>query len=320
MITNMKKVLNSGGKPKNHTRSGKRKYYAELYALMSLPLLAILVFSYIPMFGVIIAFKDYRFNKGILGSDWIGLKNFEFFLKSNDALIITRNTILLNLLFIVVGIVAALMLAILLYNLRSRRTTKVLQTMYITPNFVGWVLVSYLVYAFLNPEYGMMNHFLTKIGLPEIAWYSEPKYWPFILTVVNVWKHVGMDSVMYYAALMGIDEALFEAAKIDGANNSQITRKIMIPEIMSIISILTILKIGGIFRGDFGLFYQVTMNSALLYDVTDVIDTYVYRTMRETNNMSLTTSIGFLQSVVGMVMVIFTNWLSKKIDGENGLF
>jgi len=316
----METVLKQPKTVKKKNRSGKRKYYAELYGLMALPLLAIIIFSYIPMFGVIIAFKDYRFNKGILGSDWIGLKNFEFFLKSNDALIITRNTILLNLLFIFVGIIAALMLAILLYNVNSRKTTKVLQTMYITPNFVGWVLVSYLVYAFLNPEYGMMNGFLRKVGLPEIAWYSEPKYWPFILTMVNVWKHVGMDSVMYYAALMGIDEALFEAAKIDGANNSQITRKIMIPEIMSIISILTILKIGGIFRGDFGLFYQVTMNSALLYDVTDVIDTYVYRTMRETNNMSLTTAIGFLQSVVGMVMVIATNWLSKKIDGDNGLF
>lgn len=307
-------------KVKKKKLSGKHSYYAELYALMALPLLAIIIFSYVPMFGLIIAFKDYRFNKGILGSEWIGLKNFEFFLKSNDALIITRNTILLNLLFIVVGILAALILAILLYNVTSRRTTKVLQTMYITPNFVGWVLVSYLVYAFLNPEYGMMNNFLKSIGLNEISWYAEPKYWPAILTIINVWKHVGMDSVMYYAALMGIDEALFEAAKIDGASNWQITKKIMIPGILPIISILTILKIGGIFKGDFGLFYQVTMNSALLYDVTDVIDTYVYRTMRETNNMSLTTAIGFLQSVVGMIMVIATNWLSKKIDRDNGLF
>ncbi len=305
---------------KKRSRSGKRKYYAELYAMMGLPLLAVILFSYVPMFGVILAFKDYKFNKGIFGSKWVGLKNFEFFLKSNDFLIITRNTIFLNLLFIIVGILAALMLAILLYNVNSRKTTKVLQTMYITPNFVGWVLVSYLVYAFLNPQYGMMNNFLQSLGIKEVAWYSEPKYWPFILLVVNVWKHVGMDSVMYYAALMGIDEALFEAARIDGANNSQITRKIMIPEIMSIITILTILKIGGIFRGDFGLFYQVTMNSALLYDVTDVVDTYVYRTMRETNNMSLTTAIGFLQSAVGLVMVIGTNWLSKKIDSDNGLF
>lgn len=316
----MEKALKKNKTAKKRSRSGKRSYYAELYTMMGLPLLAIILFSYVPMFGVILAFKDYKFNKGILGSKWVGLKNFEFFLKSNDFLVITRNTIFLNLLFIIIGILAALMLAILLYNVNSRKTTKVLQTMYITPNFVGWVLVSYLVYAFLNPQYGMMNNFLRTIGLNEVAWYSEPKYWPWILLIVNVWKHVGMDSVMYYAALMGIDEALFEAARIDGANNSQITRKIMIPEIMSIITILTILKIGGIFRGDFGLFYQVTMNSALLYDVTDVVDTYVYRTMKETNNMSLTTAIGFLQSAVGLVMVIGTNWLSKKIDSDNGLF
>lgn len=305
---------------KQRRKSGRRSYYAELYGMMALPLLKVLLFSYVPMFGLIIAFKDYKFNKGILGSRWVGLKNFEFFLKSNDFLVVTRNTILLNLLFIVAGILAALLLAILLYNVTSRKVTKVLQTMYITPNFVGWVLVSYLVYAFLNPQYGMLNSFLKSIGLGEVSWYSEPQYWPFILTVVNTWKIVGMDSVIYYAALMGIDESLFEAAKIDGANSSQITRKIMIPEIMSIITILSILKVGNIFKGDFGLFYQVTMNSALLYDVTDVVDTYVYRTMKETNNMSLSTAIGFLQSVVGMVMVIGTNWLSKKIDKENGLF
>ncbi len=316
----MDMVLKKGCAAKKRNRSGKRVYYTELYAMMAIPLFMLILFSYVPMFGIIIAFKDYKFNKGILGSNWVGLKNFEFFLKSNDFFVITRNTILLNLLFIVTGIIAALMLAILLYNVTSRKTTKVLQTLYITPNFVGWVLVSYLVYAFLNPQYGMMNNFLRSIGLPEIAWYSEPKYWPAILTIVNIWKHVGMDSVMYYAALMGIDEALFEAAKIDGANNSQITRKIMIPEIMAVITILTILKIGNIFRGDFGLFYQVTMDSALLYNVTDVVDTYVYRTMKESNNMSLTTAIGFLQSVVGLVMVVGTNWLSKKIDGENGLF
>lgn len=316
----MSKVLEHNNNLKKSRSNGKRKYYAELYSMLALPLVAVLLFSYTPMFGLVIAFKNYKFNKGILGSDWIGLKNFDFFLKSNDFFVITRNTILLNLLFIVTGIIAALMLAILLYNVSSRKTTKVLQTMYITPNFVGWVLVSYLVYAFLNPEYGMLNKFLQSIGMTEIAWYSEPKYWPFILTVVNTWKIVGMDSVIYYAALMGIDESLFEAAKIDGANSSQITRKIMIPEIMSIITILSVLKVGNIFKGDFGLFYQVTMNSALLYDVTDVVDTYVYRTMKETNNMSLSTAVGFLQSVVGMIMVIATNWLSKKIDKDNGLF
>lgn len=288
--------------------------------MMTVPLLLLILFSYIPLIGLIIAFKDYKFNKGIFGSEWVGFKNFEFFLKSNDFLIVTRNTILLNFLFIFVGIAAALLLAILLYNVRSRNVTKVLQTLYITPNFVGWVLVAYLVYAFLNPQYGIMNNFLRGIGVPEVNWYSEPKWWPLILTIVNVWKHVGMDSVIYYAALMGIDESLFEAARIDGANNKNITMKIMIPELLSLVTVLSILKIGGIFRGDFGLFYQVTMNSALLYEVTDVVDTYLYRTMKESNNMSLSTAIGFLQSVVGCIMVIITNKASKKIDADGGLF
>ncbi len=300
--------------------NGKRKYTLELYSMMALPLAAVILFAYVPMFGLIIAFKDYKFNKGIFGSKWVGLKNFEFFLKSNDFLVVTRNTLLLNLLFISVGIIAALTLAILLYNIKSRKTTKVLQTMYITPNFVGWVLVAYLVYAFLNPQYGILNNFLKTLGLPEVQWYSEPHWWPLILTIVTVWKNVGMDSVIYYAALMGIDETLFEAARVDGATNWQMTKKIMIPEIMSLIVILSILKIGGIFRGDFGLFYQVTMNSPLLYSVTDVVDTYLYRTMRESNNMSLSTAIGFLQSVVGFFLVIATNKLSKMVDSENGLF
>lgn len=296
----------------------RKKYCGEIYLMMGVPLLLILIFNYVPMFGLIIAFKDYKFNKGIFGSKWVGLKNFEFFLKSNDFVVITRNTILLNLLFIVVGMLAALTLAILLYNVKSRKVTKFAQTLYITPNFVGWVLVAYLVYAILNPQFGIINNFLVDMGLKPISWYSEPKYWPWILTIVNVWKLVGMDSIMYYAALMGIDETLFEAARVDGANKRQITWHIMIPELTSIITILAILKIGGIFRADFGLFYQVTMNTPQLYEVTDVIDTYVYRTMRESNNMSLTTAIGFLQSVVGCVMIIITNKVSKKIQGEDG--
>lgn len=301
--------------------SARRKYCGEIYLMMGVPLLLILVFNYIPMFGLIIAFKDYKFNKGVFGSEWVGLKNFEFFLKSNDFAIITRNTVLLNLLFIVAGMISALVLAILLYNVTSRKVTKVAQTLYITPHFVGWVLVAYLVYALLNPQFGIVNNMLISIGLEPISWYSEPKYWPWILTIVSIWKSVGMDSIMYYAALMGIDETLFEAARVDGADKMQITWNIMIPELTSIITILAILKIGGIFRADFGLFYQVTMNTPQLYDVTDVIDTYVYRTMKESNNMSLTTAIGFLQSVVGCAMVIITNKVSKKIQGEDsGLF
>ena len=287
--------------------------------MAALPILWFIVFSYLPMFGITIAFKDYNYRKGILASDWVGLKNFDFFLKSNDALIVIRNTVLLNILFIAAATACALLLAILMYNLTSRGMTKVLQTVYITPNFVSYVMVAYVVYAVLNPQYGVANQLLEKLGVGGVDWYAEPKYWPAILTVVVVWKGIGMKSVMYYAALMGIDEALFEAAEIDGANKVQTTWHIMIPEILSIIVILIILDVGGIFRGDFGLFYLVTQDSALLYSVTDVVDTYVYRTLMESNNVSLSTAIGFMQSVVGCVMALFTNHVSKKIDDDLGL-
>ncbi len=299
---------------------GSTKYNLALYSMVLLPLIQVIVFHYIPMFGTVIAFKNYRFNKGILGSDWVGFKNFEFFLKSNDFLEVTRNTLGNNFLFIVTGVFCSVALAILLYNITSRKTIKVLQTFLITPHFVGWVLVAYIVFAILSPGNGVLNNFLTSIGLEEINWYAEAEYWPVILMIVNLWKHVGMDCIVYYAALMGIDETLFEAARIDGASKWDIVKNIMIPELASLILMLTILKIGNIFRGDFGLFYQVTMNAPLLYETTDVVDTYLFRTMQETNNMSLSAAIGLLQSVVGFFLVIFTNWLSKKIDPDAGLF
>lgn len=298
---------------------GGFKYQGELWGMAAIPILWFIIFSYLPMFGIMIAFKDYNYRKGVFGSEWVGLKNFEFFLKSNDALIVTRNTILLNILFIAALTFCALVLAILMYNLTSRKVTKLVQTVYITPNFVSYVMVAYVVYGILNPQYGVANQFLEKIGIGGADWYSEPKYWPAILTVVHVWKGIGMKSVMYYAALMGIDEALFEAADIDGATKFQTTVHILIPEILSIIVILLILDVGGIFRGDFGLFYLVTQDSPLLYSVTDVIDTYVYRTLMDSNNVSLSTAIGFMQSVVGCVMVLLTNFISKKFDDELGL-
>lgn len=298
---------------------GGFKYQGELWGMAALPILWFIVFSYLPMFGITIAFKDYNYRKGILGSEWVGLKNFEFFLKSNDALIVTRNTILLNILFIAAITLCALVLAILMYNLTSRKVTKLVQTVYITPNFVSYVMVAYVVYGILNPQYGVANQLLQKLGFEGVDWYSEPKYWPAILTIVHVWKGIGMKSVMYYAALMGIDEALFEAADIDGATKLQTTLHILIPEILSIIVILMILDVGGIFRGDFGLFYLVTQDSPLLYSVTDVIDTYVYRTLMDSNNVSLSTAIGFMQSVVGCAMVLLTNFISKKFDDELGL-
>ena len=304
-------------KPK---RKKIKKNELELYSLCLIPLLSLFIFNYIPMFGIIIAFKDYRYNLGILGSKWVGFNNFKFFFESDTFTTILWNTLFMNLIFIVVGIIASVLVAILLFEIRSRNATKVYQTMLITPNFLSWVIVSYMVYAFLNPQYGLVNGLLKLMGREAIDWYATPGAWPVILTIASVWKHVGMDSVVYYAALMGLDTSLFEAAEVDGANKVQVTMKIVIPMLIPLISVLTILKIGNIFRADFGLFYQVTRNVGLLYSKTDVIDTYIFRTMRVVGDMGMGSAVGLEQSLVGFILVIATNAAAKKIDPDTALF
>ena len=297
----------------------------QLYSLIAIPMIAVFIFRYLPMGGLLIAFKNYKFNKGILGSNWVGLSNFEFFFKSNVFVELVRNTLFNNFLFIVFGTVASLIVAILLYEVRSRNATKVFQTVLITPYFMSWVIVAYMVYALLNPQYGYLNNVLSLFGVPPIDWYTKPKAWYAILTVTFVWKNVGMDSVVYYAALMGIDNSLIEAAEVDGATKFQRTMRIVLPSLIPLISILTILKIGNIFRADFGLFYTVTQDGANgnLYQTTNVIDTYIFRTFREntsSNSYGLTTAVGLLQSFVGMITVLLTNRAAKKIDPDNALF
>lgn len=297
----------------------------QLYSLCLIPILLIFVFSYIPMFGIIVAFKNYKYNLGILGSPWVGFKNFEFFFSSNVFLQLLRNTLLNNLLFIVSGIIAAVFVAIMLFELKSRRATKVYQTLLITPHFMSWVIVAYMVYAILNPNYGYLNQLLGLFGIEAVDWYSKPGAWPAILTIANVWKHVGMDSVVYYASLMGMDNCLIESAQVDGANKFQRTIHIVLPYLVPLITILTILKIGGIFRADFGLFYTVTQDGANgnLYETTNVIDTYSFRVFKGNaagNSYGLTAAIGLLQSVVGMILVIITNKCANKIDSDLGLF
>ena len=297
-----------------------KKNEIELFSLCFIPLLCLFIFNYIPMFGIIIAFKDYRYNLGILGSKWVGFNNFKFFFESDTFTTILWNTLSMNLIFIVVGIMASVLVAILLFEISSRNATKVYQTMLITPNFLSWVVVSYMVYAFLNPQYGLLNGLLKLMGKEAIDWYATPNAWPVILTISSVWKNVGMDSVVYYAALMGLDTSLFEAAEVDGANKLQVTMKIVLPMLVPLISVLTILKIGNIFRADFGLFYQLTRNVGLLYSKTDVIDTYIFRTMRVVGDMGMSSAVGLMQSVVGFVLVILTNHISKKINPDNALF
>ncbi len=304
----------------------KQSYIVRLFVdnfellLLTLPgILYFFIFHYLPMFGVIIAFKNYKYNLGILGSKWVGFRNFEFFFTSQDALRITRNTVGYGAAFIVTGIVFGVIIALLLFEIKSRLATKIYQTTMILPHFLSWVIVGYITYILLNPISGVFNQILVFFGSEPIQWYSNPKYWPYILTLSNIWKGVGMGSIIYYAALMGIDASLYEAATIDGANKWQQTWNISIPSLAPLMTILSILAIGNLFRGDFGLFYSLPMDVGVLYPTTDVIDTYVYRGLR-TGDISITSAVGLFQSVVGLGLVVTTNLIVKKINPENSLF
>ncbi len=290
------------------------------YSILSIPLILVFIFSYLPMIGIIIAFKDYRYDLGIFGSEWVGFDNFRFFFESDVFFRIVRNTLVMNFIFIIIGTLAAVFVAILLFEVKSRKSTKVYQTLMITPNFVSWVIAAYVLYAFLSPRYGVLNSMLQSLGIEKIDWYSQPKWWPVILTVMNVWKHVGMNSVMYYASLMGVDSSIIEAARVDGAGRFGVILHILIPSLIPIITILTIMSIGGIFNADFGLFYQLPRNIGMLYETTDVINTFIFRTMREIGDMGMSSAVGLSQSIVGFVLVILTNKVAGKINPDNTLF
>ncbi len=294
--------------------------YFQVWSLALIPLILVVVFYYLPMVGVIIAFKDYNYVGGIFGSPWVGLRNFKLLITSNVFTRITTNTLYMNFIMIIVGMIAAVGVALFLFRLKSRNATKLYQTVMITPNFLSWVVASYMVFAILHPSNGTLNSLLNAFGVKDIDWYAKPEAWPTILTVSSIWKHVGMDSLLYYATLMGVDSSLVEAAQVDGATKRQIDRHIMIPALAGIMCIQLILKVGGIFRADFGLFYQIPRNVGALYSTTDVIDTYIFRAMRETGDMGTSSATGLLQSVVGFIMVIGTNFVVNKIDSEKALF
>ncbi len=282
-------------------------------------LLYYFVFAYIPMFGAVIAFKDYKAPKGILGSAWNGLQNFEFFFTSQDAWRITRNTVGYALLFIAVNLISAVIVALMLNEVRNRKALKFYQTAMILPRFLSWVIVGYISYTILSPSMGILNQIIEFFGGTSVDWYSSPGYWPYILVITNTWKVIGLNCLMYYAALMGIDNSFYEAAEIDGANKIQQIIHISIPSIKSLMIVLTLLAFGNIFRGDFGLFYIIPRDIGLLYPATDIIDTYVYRGLR-IGNLGITAAIGLFQSVVGFFMVVTMNWLVRKIEPDSALF
>ncbi len=288
--------------------------------LLTIPaLMLFIIFNYLPMVGTVIAFKNYRYDKGILGSDWVGFKNFEFFFTAQDAWRVTRNTIGYSMAFIVVGTVAAVVFALLLFEIRKRYALKAYQTIIILPRFLSWVVVGFIVYIMLHPIHGVFNQVVRMFGMENVQWYTQAQYWPFIIIFTNVWNGVGMGSIIYYASLMGIDNSMYEAAEIDGAKRLQQSWYISVPSLIPLITILNILAIGGLFRGDFGLFYNVPRNVGFLYPVTDIIDTYVFRGLR-TGDIGMSSAVGFFQSIMGLVLIFITNKIVKKIRPENALF
>ena len=289
--------------------------------LMAMPaVLCLIIFNYIPMVGLVMAFQDLDFAKGIFTSPFIGFKNFEFLFASTDAWIVTRNTILYNVVFIVLNLFLSVGLAIIMHELTCVRYSKVLQTIYIMPHFLSMVVVATIVYAFLSPTSGFLNSILAEFGIGRINWYAKKEAWPFILVLVNVWKHVGYNSIVYVATISGISDEYYEAALIDGATKLQQIRYITIPPMRYIIAIKLIMAIGGIFQSDFGLFYTVPRDSGSLYSVTNVLDTYIYRGMMNLNNMGMSTAAGLYQSVVGFVLVLVANKIVSKIDPETAMF
>lgn len=294
--------------------------YLPLY-LMALPgLIYLFINNYLPMSGLVIAFKNINYTKGIWKSDWCGLDNFTYLFATKDAWIITRNTIGYNLLFIVLETVASVAIAIILNEIKSKFWNRFFQTSILLPYLFSYVIISYLVYGFLSPTTGMFNHILSIFGKDPVSWYMESKYWPYILTFVEIWKRAGYSAIVYYATLVGIDASLYEAAELDGAGKMQQIFSITIPLIIPTIVMMTLLSIGRIFHSDFGLFYQIPMQSGVLKNVTSTIDTYVYNGLMKLGDVGMSAAASFYQSIVGFILVMFSNWLVKKNKLEGSLF
>lgn len=304
-----------------HNARKKLKRYRALFLMILPALIYLMINNYLPMFGVFIAFKDINYAKGIWGSDWIGFKNFEYLFTTSDAWVITRNTLLYNGAFIVINMVLAVALAILLNEVKNRFMSRFYQSVVLLPYLISMVIVGYLVLSFLNVENGFVNHHvLPLLGIDPITWYTEPKYWPFILTIVNIWVNVGYFCVIFLAAIIGIDHEYYEAATIDGASKWQQIRGITIPMLMPVITIMTLLGIGRIFYADFGLFYQVPLNSGPLQPTTDVIDTYVYRGLMTLGDIGMSSAAGLYQSLVGFILVMVSNYVVRKRNPDQALF
>lgn len=292
------------------------------FYLMVLPgFLYLVINNYIPMFGIVIAFKKLNFREGIFGSAWSGFDNFKFLFASADAWIITRNTILYNIAFFIVGNVIAITIAILLNEIYNKTAKKFYQSMILLPYLMSWVIVSYLAFTFLSAETGMINKsILEPLGKDAVNWYQEKKYWPFLLIFSNVWKGVGYSMIIYLSSIVGISTDYYEAARIDGAGKWKQIRYITLPLLKPTVITMLILSVGQIFRSDFGLFYQMPRNSGTLYSVTRTLDVYIYQALMKSHDYGMSSAASVYQSVVGFVLIILANKLVKRYDKNSALF
>lgn len=302
-------------KPKSRKKISR---YITIY-LMALPgLVYLFINNYMPMSGLVVAFKNFSAKKGMWQSDWAGFKNFKFLFQTSDAWIITRNTLLFNIAFIVIGTILSVTVAILLNEIVNKKAGKLYQSVILLPYLVSWVIISYLVFAFLSADSGFINNSIIKVlGKESISWYNEPKYWPVIIVLVYLWQSTGYHSIVYYASVVGFDRGYYEAAELEGAGPWKKIRHITIPLLRPIITTMVMLAIGKIFYSDFGLFYQIPMNSGAIYSTTSVIDTYVYRGLIQQGNIGMSAAAGLYQSVVGFSVVLLANLAVRKFDKDS---
>jgi putative aldouronate transport system permease protein len=289
--------------------------------ILALPGIAFLVtFAYLPLFGHVLAFVDFKFSTGLFHSRFVGFDNFKFFFGGSDWLVVTKNTLFLNALFLGIGLSFALLIAIFIGEMRNATVKKLSQSFIFLPYFISWQVISLMIYALLNSSTGLVNQVFVAMGMKPVGWYSRPELWPGILTFFNIFKYAGYNSIVFLAALSGINEELYESARIDGATRFQQVLYVTLPLLRPIFLIMLLMGVGRIFYGDFGMIYGIVADNGVLFPTTDVIDTYSYRALRQIGNLSMSSAVVLYQSVMGVITIIFFNWVVRRIDPEVRLF
>lgn len=313
-------------------KEGKKKGFIQkvidnrIYLLLVAPgTLFLIVFFYIPVIANMVAFQDFQYSEegflySLFHSSWVGIQNFKFFFQSSDFWIVVRNTVGYGLTFLALNFFFAISLGIIMSQLRNRKLLKVYQTSMLFPYFLSWAVLAYFVYAFLSPDKGIINHWITAMGGQAIDFYNAPSVWPGILIFLGVWKSLGYNSILYFATAMGINPEYYDAAMIDGANKWQQIKNVTLPHILPVATLMFILNIGGIFRSDFGLFYIIPRASGTLISTTQTFDTYIYRALTMNNDIGMSTASGLLQAFVGFLLVITTNLIVRKKQPDAALF